>query len=921
MLFQESFETDGSGTRYVVIGEGDDGALDVFGRRQVGSAGTKAEGGTLDGEWMWKAERIQGAPGPRGSQFPEHDLLDSQGRLIFSNIDISGMGNLRLKIAAATGNGRLEPNDDLYVRVRFDGGDWIEIGGFKSSTSNSRPIYYRGLRDTLTIAGNPNMLFRFFSDWDWPLYGSGTTLDMQITIASNARDDEHYIDNIRILGDPTVSFFSPTVENSFVVEPVSGGVANPVTIVLAEPAPAGGVEFSISGNWESMTSVSLPASPVRIEQGETMVVVPMEVVQDGRFTGTKTIELVIEAPGYNPEMVRFQVENTTPRPDRLVIMEAMNVVPGTHPSHLFGDANNDGRYHNTGDQFIEIVNFEDYPIDLSGWRIGDDLSDRHLIPDGTVLFPNQALVVFGGGEPRGVFGGAIVQVASAGGNGLGYNITSRGEFTYITAPFGEIVDLVELPMVRADILAVTNNLPEGHAGRGVSASVHRLSKERGDIGFVMSVPNIHSMIAGAGERLFSPGTWIDGTPYFDPENEIQLSIDNPVIREDAGPNAATGTLVLSSPAPEGGLEITLETNGVVVRDDGSFIPNEIDLDSLTVVVPAGATTADFRIGAHNDGVLDGDQVVLIYARAGPYVLPGFAEMLVEDVEVNDLNVVINEVLLDVEGTASDPNLDGRLEDLLGDQFVEIVNASGRPVNVSGWSVTWESGDTFALVQHVHTFLPGSVLPDQSAAVVFGRISAEAAQDPIFGGALVQGAREPDGNIKADGLNLPLTTSFFMKLRNEHGFVVDEVRIEFSLARQDMSLTRSPDVTGEMDLHLDAHLSSGAFDFLIFSPGLRLDGTPFPGSGTILIYSVFERIAFAHSSGWFIDPIFGPLGSGLQMPFDMPWVYAAGHQDFWYVLSSRDGFWLYSVSRQGWYFTSYDLYPLVWSGSERLWLEF
>jgi hypothetical protein len=937
LLLQESFETADTGFlavpgeppglgpqhTYIIIAGGDDAAGDYFARRQVGSPGTKAEGGTLHGEWMWAAEDIDNAPGPRGNEFTDQNLLNTQGRLIFPNINVAGMGNLRLVMAAATGNGGNEPQDDLYIRVRFDGGEWVEIGGFKSSTSEARPIYYTGPKDTLTKFTDTNQLFRFFFDYDWEIVGKGAVMDMDITMASNASDDEFYLDNIRIYGDADVRFFDVAFQDAQVVEPVTGGIANPLSITLAQPAPAGGVTFSLDGSFETLTSLQLPAAPVFIAEGQTQVVAPLQVIQDGRFTGTKVVDLYLRAPGYNTELARTRVENVTPLPARLMITEAMNVVPGTNIAHTYGDANGDGVYHNTKDQFMEIVNFGDEPVDLTGWTVGDDLADRHIFPEGTILYPNTAVVIFGGGPIRGIFGGAIVQPTTAGGNGLGFNITSRGEIAYLKAPFGVLVDLVEMPMVRADMLAVTNTLPDDHPGKGVSASVHRTVYEKGELGFILNSPYIHSMLEGSEGRLFSPGTKPDGTPWYVPENEITLTVDNPVISEGAGSNAATATITLSDPAPAGGLHVTLETDGVTVRGN-SFYPKEITLDSLTVTVPEGQTTATFRIGGYDDGILDGDRIVTIYARSGPYVLPGFIEMIVEDIEVNDLDVVINEVLSDVTGTAMDFNRDGRFEDLLGDQYIELVNNSGRPVNMSGWTLSWDSGATYAIITEVHTFLPGTFVPAGGAIVVFGAVSEAAAGNPAFGGAVVQGARERDGNIKKNGVALSVTSSYFLQLRNQYGFLVDEVQIVISLANQDQAVNRDPDITGtQFVLHLDAHLLAGGMMFLKGSPGMMVDGFAFPGSGQFLTPNVFTRASEQVYGTWLQDPVFGLLGLPKLHGYDIPWIYSHNHAAFWYVRQVAGGFWAYDMALGSWIYSNYTIYPWVWkfpAGGPGVWVN-
>lgn len=920
MLFQESFETDGEGTRYIVIGGGDnpEDPRMAFARRRVGSTGTLGQGELLDGEWMWMARRMTTVPGPRGDQFEGEGLTNRDARLKFPDIDVSGYGDLSVKLVICVGAPGHEPNDDFKMRVRFDGGDWIEIGGFRSSTSNSWPIYYQGPSDTMTVQEDPNKLIRFFTEWEWPIPNHGGEMELQLTFSGNAFNEDWYVDNIRIFGDADLGFFNASFAEGTVVEPEEGGIPNPLTITLDEPAPEGGVFFELAPpDRRTAVSLGLPDEPVFIPQGQTSVEVPVEIVQDGQYTGTKRIDLFVSAPGYSTEFARTFVENVTPRP-RLIFTEALNVVPGIGVGNVVlsdvGDVNNDGDVHNTRNQFIELVNIDDHPVDLSGYRIGDDLDDRHLISEGTVLYPNTALVVFGGGNPRGTFGGAIVQTASGGGNGLGLNIASRAEFMYLNAPFGAEVELVNIPLMRADIWAITEELPTDHNGHAEAASFHRTSLEWTEPGFTFEGEHLHSIIEGSNQTLYSPGTWIDGSPFFDPENEITLTVSSAVIREDAGPNAATGTITLAEAAPSGGFEVHLDSEGFALDEEGNVIPVEIDVDSHVVVVPEGDTTVDFRIGAHNDGVLDGDQVISLNARAGPYVLPGFVEMTVLDAQESDYSFVINEIFADPEGSATDMNRDGRADDAMGDQFVEIVNISGRPVNMSGWRLWWDSGGTFAIPRDSHFFPEGTWVPDGGAIVIFGTVPEENLNHPDFGGAIVQGARNANGSLKRNGLDIDVGVNFDMRLDNPHGFTVVMLeQVDGSTTNQDQSITRVPDLEGEFGLHLDASLELFGFD--VASPGVRIDGEPFSGNGQVLTPQIFHKAIADMDGVWLWDEEFGWLGLAEANAVDSPWIYSAEHRAWWYVPEAHaGGVWAYDMEVGAWLFTGYGFTPWAWKAA-------
>src|SRR3989344_5867995 len=77
-----------------------------------------------------------------------------------------------------------------------------------------------------------------------------------------------------------------------------------------------------------------------------------------------------------------------------------------------GDANGDGIISTAQDEFIELLNSSDNPVDLSGWKLSDAIQIRHTFTLGTILSPHSFLVVFGGGSP--VLPGINWKVASTG---------------------------------------------------------------------------------------------------------------------------------------------------------------------------------------------------------------------------------------------------------------------------------------------------------------------------------------------------------------------------------------------------------------------------------------------------------------------------------------------------------------------------
>jgi hypothetical protein len=64
------------------------------------------------------------------------------------------------------------------------------------------------------------------------------------------------------------------------------------------------------------------------------------------------------------------------------------------------DANRDGKASTSGDEYVEILNTTNQPIDLSYLLINDAVGERHRFPNPTTLPAGGAIVVFGSGTPN-----------------------------------------------------------------------------------------------------------------------------------------------------------------------------------------------------------------------------------------------------------------------------------------------------------------------------------------------------------------------------------------------------------------------------------------------------------------------------------------------------------------------------------------
>jgi hypothetical protein len=114
----------------------------------------------------------------------------------------------------------------------------------------------------------------------------------------------------------------------------------------------------------------------------------------------------------------------------------LNEMLADPPDGEAGDANRDGIRDSADDEFIEIVNCGPDPIDVSGWKLADATSVRHVFPDtGSVIMSGEFVTVFGGGAPSG-FAGKVF-TASSGGLGL----TNAGDAISLLDRAGALVDI------------------------------------------------------------------------------------------------------------------------------------------------------------------------------------------------------------------------------------------------------------------------------------------------------------------------------------------------------------------------------------------------------------------------------------------------------------------------------------------------
>jgi uncharacterized protein (TIGR03437 family) len=585
----------------------------------------------------------------------------------------------------------------------------------------------------------------------------------------------------------------------------------------------------------------------------------IEIALPRNLTNRGRVLLTITADGRTSNPTTLRITGLT-----------FNEILADPPDALAGDANRDGVRSASADEFIEFVNSSSSDIDISGFEvrtIDDGNADgvlRHRFESGTIITAGTAIVVFGDAQAatfnpaHTAFGEASVVLASSGGLAL----RNGGSRIMLRSTDGRTVD------------EFTYGSSGGISGNR-SQSITRQPDTRGDFA-------LHAETFASGNRLFSPGTRVDATPFVATPAVARITIEPVSINLLTNQSQRFTARAFGFDGEElTGVRFTWQTNDpnvLSINADGlataktpgtatvtanargrSSTPAQVSIAAAPpsiVRVEVSPSTASVNRGesltftarAFN---ADGNEVsgtVFNFASSNPLVAVidtatptalvrgvGIGQALIRattsdgaggtvsgaaTVDVK-IPLIINEILADVprddETTANiegDANRDG-VRDGDDDEFVEIINNSAAPLDLTGIRIRDNSANRF-------TFPAASRLAPGQAALVFGGGAAQA-NDPAFGGALVLRASSLGLNDTGDTvtLRLPIGTDEVTIATQNYSLAGDAAP-----APSDQSLTRSPDASPEVaESRFVAHLAAANAAGRVYSPGTRTDGTP------------------------------------------------------------------------------------------------
>lgn len=234
------------------------------------------------------------------------------------------------------------------------------------------------------------------------------------------------------------------------------------------------------------------------------------------------------------------------------------------------------------------------------------------------------------------------------------------------------------------------------------------------------------------------------------------------------------------------------------------------VDPLIGSIAAGDTSSVMTVIGINDEDVEGpeDITITFILENAINVGQSSVSLILDDDDDNQVqnSLVLNEVLYDPfnSGLNGDANGDGAYVQN-EDEFIELVNIGSSSIDLSGYKVF----DASALSSNSprHIFPSGEILPAGGVYVLFGG----GVPTGSFGGAIVSTTSTGMMNLNNSGDMLTIVNA------------QDSVLIQFDITplsdNPNESYTRSPDLTGEFDQH--SNINS-----LLFSPGTKIDGSPF-----------------------------------------------------------------------------------------------
>ncbi len=429
-----------------------------------------------------------------------------------------------------------------------------------------------------------------------------TTVGLVLVLDQDGAADDFELDNFQVTG--TLGSV-PAILLSTTAPSVDEGATDADLVQVALVNASGQtfpLDVTLTADPASEVTLNGVVSPtVQFANDSQTIDVSVEGTEDADFTGDVTVTITGTASGLSNGTTTFDViDNDTPS---IVINEIM--FDPNDGSTTF-DSNGDGSGDTSEDEFVELVNTGASAIDISGWVIEDAAALRHTFPASTVLAPNQAIIVFGGGTPTG-FVGILTQTASTG--FLGFN-NSGNESVILKDDQGALVAQVD------------------YNGGGDGVSITRDPDLTGGT-FVD-----HDTATGSGGARASVGTTIDGNNFDGSSASPVIILTRTASSIDEG--ATDADLLQLSLQDASGLTYPLDVT-LTSSPSGKVTLNGAVSPAITF--NASTNTFDVSVEGLEDADFTGDVSVTVTATGPQGLVDGSVGFSVAD---NELEVIFTE---------------------------------------------------------------------------------------------------------------------------------------------------------------------------------------------------------------------------------------------------------------------------------------
>lgn len=188
-LLQETFETDGEGSRYALSQVSCNDGDDYFSRTDGSDVGNTYN--SPQGTFFFAAQDLDGAP-----------CSANPSTLTISGIDISGATGLQFAGLFAEGddgtNQDWDELDFVHVDYQIDGGGYVNLFWLENdgATFNSAPFVDTDFDGT----GDGTEITDTFAEFTAAIAGTGSLLDLRVTFSLDSGDEDIAIDDLRITG-------------------------------------------------------------------------------------------------------------------------------------------------------------------------------------------------------------------------------------------------------------------------------------------------------------------------------------------------------------------------------------------------------------------------------------------------------------------------------------------------------------------------------------------------------------------------------------------------------------------------------------------------------------------------------------------------------------------------------------------------